>query len=110
MAATAKAPGNVVEVGQHTIYINPDGKTDFNLADWFPNGIRLTAIKFHHSSANDRLVLREGSADGPTFHVKAASSSHRETFGSPRRYKIYMKAKDCHFEEPKNAFIMLEFA
>ncbi len=101
---------NKVEIGGHTVYIQPDGKTDLDLAAYFPHGIRLTAIKFHHSSAQDRLVLRENGPQGPVFHYKQAATSHRETFGTPRRYKPYMRAKDCHFANPKETTIMLEFA
>ena len=41
-----------------------DGATDFDMATYFPGGVKLTGVKFYPSAAGDIIVVRDGSTTG----------------------------------------------
>lgn len=103
-------PGNTVNVGPSGVLtIVPDGITDFDIKDWFPNGIYLRSIEFHQSDAADRLSVRDKSATGQKLIPDALTGGQSFTEILPKRRFLYIKAADCTFTTPANVLITIYF-
>lgn len=56
--------GLTVLQGQNNLSIVHDGSTNFDMATYYPLGVRLTAIRFFGEAANDILIVREKTGTG----------------------------------------------
>lgn len=103
MANTATIQGNTVNVVL-------DGSGDFDMADYWPNGLHLTSVALRNSGAGDTLQVREHNADGNVFcFIKDPDGT-----GDFRRFNgmkrmPYIKLDDCVFDTIANALIIFEF-
>jgi hypothetical protein len=86
---------------------------DFSaVAYGFPNGIRLSAVDWLSSLANDRLVVREDSGGGAIIYDKTDTGGgglHQAVGGRSYHRKVYIKAADQMFSTPASVEIILEF-
>jgi hypothetical protein len=90
------------------ITIVPDGLSDVDFADYFPNGFRLQAVGFI-GGATDKLYMRLGDVDGvQLFPVGLADEDGYAETGLMKR-KLYMKAADCTFVTPASCLITVYF-
>ena len=103
---------NVVEYGRRSFTVTPDGVTDFDITETlFTNGIRLAAINFYPSAANDVLAVRDKTATGALIHkVKdVVGGGLREEINSSLRVRPYLKASDQTFGTAANVRIIFEY-
>ena len=103
---------NVVEYGRRSFTVVPDGVSDFDITETkFTNGIRLSAINFYPSAANDVLAVRDKTATGALIHkVKdTAGSGTREMMNVSLRVRPYIKASDQTFGTAANVRIIFEY-
>jgi len=105
---------NIIEYGRRTITITPDGVTDFDLANetGFVNGIRLSAVNFYPSAANDVLAIRDKLVTGPMIYkVKdvVGGGVSQPIQGPSMKTKPYIKAADQTFGTAASVRIILEY-
>ena len=103
MANTVTYTGNVIT-------IIPDGTTDYDSSTEFPYGVRLGAIKFYGSAANDVLEVTHGAAAGPIISKMkdVTPSGAKDTFPNGLDCKPYIDVSDCTFNTAANIRIILE--
>lgn len=79
----------------------------------FPNGIRLSAVRFTPSGAGDRLIIRgKGAVTGPILFSLVAGSAadiSRSPGGHSLRENLYIDASEQDWGLPANVVIVLEF-
>ena len=105
---------NIIEYGRRTITITPDGVNDFDLANetGFVNGIRLSAITFFPSAANDILAVRDKLVTGPMiykFKDVVGGGIHQPIQGPSMKTKPYIKAADQTFGTASTVRIIFEY-
>ena len=108
-SATSKS-GNVIQVtftgaGGDWVWSTNGGYTG--------DGIKVRAIEWLPSAANDILVVNEGGADGPSIvHWKAGgiSDSKQITYGSGVWMKPYIDFTDCTFTTTTTTKVMFIIA
>ena len=91
------------------ITIVPDGATDVDFADYFPNGIYLRAISFVPSATTDALYMRVKSATGVQLIPPGLSGGDGYVEVEPTKRSLYMKASDCTFGTPASCLITVYF-
>lgn len=77
-----------------------------------PWPMRLSAIDFHPSAVNDRLVVREESGSGPVIYKRTDTTGggiHQSVGGDYLSRRIYIKSADLTLSNPANALVILEF-
>jgi hypothetical protein len=99
--------------------------TNFNTEDWSlaadlpqyaDTGIKVRAIRFISSGANDIFVITEGSLTGPEiFHANAndfaaAGEDHREEYGDGTWMFPYIDISDCTMGASASAIVIFELA
>lgn len=79
----------------------------------FPDGIRLSAVRFTPSGVGDILVIRgKGKATGPRLfdlYAKDSSDISRSVGGRSMRENIYILESECTFAVAANVRIVLEY-
>ena len=79
----------------------------------FPNGIRLSAVRFTPSAAGDRLIVRgSGIATGPILMdllANTAADIARAVGGRSLREKPYILESECVFDNPAKAVVVFEY-
>lgn len=93
---------------------NPDGMVghDFQVTDYFTNGIMLSAVDFRPSYKNDRLVMRTKSVTGTVFFDRSdpdGGGIHQRVGGRPLSRKVVIKFGEQIWDTPSSVRIMLEF-
>ena len=114
---------NTTKEGTGVVTIVPDGITDWVWSGdlSFPingtGGLRVSAIEFKASAANDVMVVRDRTATGPIlFTITVASTAedaaNRETYsgpkGSGKTMYPYINHSDCTFSNAANCLIRFE--
>lgn len=98
--------------GKSNISVVFDGATDFDMADYCPLGVRLTAMRFYPSAANDIMVVREKTADGVhKWKVKDTTGGGVHYECHPHTSFPYIKHDDTDLTlaVPANAMFIFEF-
>ena len=73
----------------------------------FPNGIRLSDVRFHPSGTTDLLIIRERLATGPILYKNGIP--HQGVEGRSLRIIPYIKASEQAFLTPATCVIILEY-
>jgi hypothetical protein len=86
------------------------GRTNFDLADYFPNGIFLTHIALKSSAANDILQVRDQTSTGAILcYIKDTTGGGVEReFNGTKRFP-YIVYSECTFTTPASAVVIIEF-
>lgn len=112
LAVPAWAANTVTTNIPGMIIIIPDGSSDYTSTTNFPAGIKLTAIKFYPSAANDVLVIRNGPVATGT-KISAMKSidggTLKDMFPGIVRLKPTLDASDCTFGTAANCIIIFEY-
>ncbi len=101
---------NTVTVGASGVLtIVPDGATDFDIRDYFPNGIYLRSIEFSQSDNLDILYIRDKKVAGVFLTPEGLTGGQSLVEILPKRRFPYIKAADCTFTTPASCLITLYF-
>ena len=99
---------NSVDYDDNFISIVLDGTTDWDSTVAFPLGIRVAAVEFYPSTANDVVVIRNKTATGVVvFKAKSIDGGALALPFSKARWKPYIKASDQTQGTPANALIII---
>lgn len=102
---------NTVDMGPSgVIAVIPDGVTDFDVKDYFPNGVYLRSIMFTQSNAADKLYVRDKTELGPFLTPDYMVGGDSLVEVEPKRRFPYIKAADCTFTTPADCKITLFFS
>lgn len=91
------------------VTIVPDGVTNFDMADYFPNGVYLRSINFDASDAADKLYVRLKSATGAQLIPAGLDDEEWYNELEPKRRFPFVKAADCTFTTPASCLITIYF-
>ena len=104
MANTTTQHGNFIE-------ITPDGATDWSAMGDIGHKLKLSAIQFNPSAANDVLIIRENGIDSAAiFNATAVGSAQvlARDYTHPKWCNPTIDASDCTFGTAGNVRILLE--
>jgi hypothetical protein len=114
MANGTTLAGNTIKI--HT-FDGSDWTLAVDLPDYADTGLKVKAIRFIASGANDIMIIREGSLTGPEiFHANAndfaaAGEDHREEYGSRGTWMFpFIEADDITLGTAANAIVIFELA
>lgn len=82
-----------------------DGATDLDLADYFPNGIRCSAIDFVGSAATDVLKVRSKSASGSFLVPLMKGAMDQVGFVPVMKCSPYILATDLTLSVPASCLV-----
>jgi hypothetical protein len=104
---------NTTVIGRGTIQVTLDATFDtpWDIMDeGFPLGIKLGAIKFYGSAANDILLVRDGSATGPVIcKMKDVTPSGVADAFDGTVVRPYLEVVDQVFGTAANVIIIFEY-
>ena len=80
--------------------ITPDGSSDWDCSESFPNGMRVWYILFYPSAANDVICLREGGKTGPRFFKAKDVDGRGLSLPLPGNVVFpYLDQDECTFDD-----------
>ena len=101
---------NTVTHSPGLVSVVPDGTTDFDIADYFPNGIYLRSINFKASnSALDKLYVRLKSVTGAQLIPDSLTDATWYNELEPKRRFPFIEASECIFTTPADCLITIYF-
>lgn len=84
----------------------------FSVQAAFPNGIRLSDVRFGSSGANDKLIIRDRIATGPIIYSVLDTSGggkHQGVGGRSWKTKPFILASEQVYSDVSKALIILEY-
>ena len=84
--------------GGGVVELTPDAAGDYESTVTYPNGLKIWAIVFHPSTANDVLVVRLNSLTGPKLvPMTSILGDEKILYLPPKTIKIFIERDDCTF-------------